>query len=104
VTGVQTCALPISLYEHRRNVFIEACKKIGWKVEAPKASFFAWLKVPNGHTSESFTDLLLNEANIAVAPGIAFGAHGEGYVRIGLLEEENRLREAVERIGKLDLF
>lgn len=103
--GEQTATKDIvALYEHRRNVFIEACKKIGWKVEAPKASFFAWLKVPNGHTSESFTDLLLNEANIAVAPGIAFGAHGEGYVRIGLLEEEDRLREAVERIGKLDLF
>lgn len=94
----------VELYEKRRDVFIAACQKIGWQVEAPKASFFAWLPVPKGFTSESFTKLLLDEADIAVAPGIAFGKSGEGYIRVGLLEEEERLLEAVNRIEKLGLF
>lgn len=101
----QTCVDElVALYEKRRNVFIAECQRIGWKVEAPKASFFAWLPVPDGYTSESFTKLLLDKANIAVAPGHAFGKSGEGYVRVGLLDEEDRLKEAVERIEQLGLF
>ena len=88
----------------RRNTLISECHKIGWKVEAPKASFFAWLPVPEGFTSQSFTDLLLNKAAIAVAPGHAFGSFGEGYIRVGLLEDEERIKEAVQRIEKLHLF
>lgn len=60
--------------------------------------------MPNGFTSESFADLLLKEAKVAVAPGIGFGRHGEGYVRVGLLTSEERLQEAAERIGRLNLF
>lgn len=101
----QTCVDElVALYESRRDVFIAECQRIGWDVEAPEASFFAWLPVPKDHTSASFTKLLLDEANIAVAPGHAFGTSGEGYVRIGLLDEEDRLVEAVQRIEKLDLF
>ena len=101
----QTCVDDlVALYEKRRDVFITECKRIGWNVEAPEASFFAWLPVPKGYTSESFTKLLLEKANIAVAPGHAFGKSGEGYVRVGLLDEEDRLKEAVKRIEKLDLF
>lgn len=101
----QTCVDElVALYEKRRDVFITECKRIGWNVEAPEASFFAWLPVPKGYTSESFTKLLLEKANIAVAPGHAFGKSGEGYVRVGLLDEEDRLKEAVKRIEKLDLF
>ncbi|MGR5985049.1 aminotransferase class I/II-fold pyridoxal phosphate-dependent enzyme [Bacillus cytotoxicus] len=69
-----------------------------------KGSFFAWLPVPNGYHSEQFADLLLNQAHVAVAPGIGFGKHGEGYVRIGLLHTEERLQEAIHRIGKLKIF
>ena len=105
LTGDQTCVRElIALYEGRRNMLISECQKIGWKVEAPKASFFAWLPVPEGFTSESFTDLLLNKAGIAVAPGHAFGSSGEGYIRVGLLEDEERIKEAVQRIKKLHLF
>ncbi|MED3964576.1 pyridoxal phosphate-dependent aminotransferase [Niallia taxi] len=92
-----------SMYESRRNVFIEGLKSIGWKVEAPSGSFFAWLKVPNGYTSEEFADYLLDKAHIAVAPGIGFGEYGEGYVRAGLLTSEERLLEAVERLSKLTI-
>lgn len=100
-SSVQTL---IQLYENRRNTFVNACQQIGCSVTAPKASFFVWLPVPKGHTSESFTKLLLDEADIAVAPGSAFGRSGEGYVRIGLLEDEDRLEEAVRRMGALQLF
>ncbi|WP_442599273.1 pyridoxal phosphate-dependent aminotransferase [Neobacillus sp. D3-1R] len=93
-----------ALYESRRNVLIEGLKSIGWDVRAPKGSFFAWLKVPEGYTSEEFADFLLEKAHIAVAPGVGFGHYGEGYVRVGLLTSEGRMQEAVERIKSLEIF
>ncbi|MBM7837783.1 aminotransferase [Alkalihalobacillus xiaoxiensis] len=89
-------------YEKRRNVFIAGLKRIGLKVDAPKGSFFVWMPVPTGFTSESFAHYLLNEAHLVVAPGNGFGQYGEGYVRIGLLAEEERLEEAIKRLEKLD--
>ncbi len=101
----QTCVQElVDRYEKRRNVFIDACNRIGWQVEAPQGSFFAWLPVPAGYTSQSFADKLLNEADVAVAPGNGFGEYGEGYIRVGLLVDEDRLEEAVQRISKLDIF
>jgi len=94
----------VNRYENRRNVFIHACKRIGWDVEAPAGSFFAWLPVPTGYTSQTFADKLLDEADVVVAPGIGFGEYGEGYIRVGLLVDEHRLEEAVERIDKLGIF
>lgn len=94
----------VETYENRRNVFINGLRSIGWDVTAPKASFFAWLKVPEGFTSETFADYLLNEAHVVVAAGNGFGAYGEGYVRVGLLTSEERLKEAVKRIESLHLF
>ncbi len=84
--------------------FINAAEKIGWHAFTPQGTFYAWMPVPKGYTSESFADLLLDKAGVAVAPGNGFGKHGEGYVRIGLLIEPARLTEAVERIAKLNLF
>ncbi|MBM7693119.1 aminotransferase [Peribacillus deserti] len=94
----------VDTYESRRKVLIEGLNEIGWEVSAPKGSFFAWLKVPEGFTSEAFADYLLEHAHVAVAPGIGFGTYGEGYVRTGLLTTEDRLREAVDRIRELKLF
>lgn len=93
-----------AIYESRRNVLIEEAHRIGWDVNAPKGSFFAWLKVPEGYTSEQFADLLLEKANVAVAAGNGFGQYGEGYIRVGLLVNEERLREAMLRVEKLGLF
>jgi len=105
LTSSQTCAQELSAtYERRRNVLIEEAQRIGWQVTAPKGSFFAWLPVPLGYTSEQFADLLLDQADIAVAAGNGFGQFGEGYVRVGLLVSEERLREAIARIEKLHLF
>ncbi|MGE7766129.1 pyridoxal phosphate-dependent aminotransferase [Peribacillus sp. NPDC096540] len=94
----------VNKYEGRRNVFIDGLRSIGWDVQAPKASFFAWLKIPEGFTSESFADYLLTHAHVAVAAGNGFGEFGEGYVRVGLLTSEERLQEAVERIRALNIF
>lgn len=101
----QQCVEELSaLYEERRNVLIRGCHDIGWEVLAPAGSFFAWLKVPKGFTSQSFADLLLEKAHIAVAPGNGFGVHGEGYVRVGLLTDINRIEEAIERLKSLEIF
>ncbi|KIL50263.1 diaminopimelate aminotransferase [Jeotgalibacillus alimentarius] len=98
-------ALDLSdLYEVRRNTMVSAFNEAGWKVDAPKGSFFAWFKVPKGYTSESFSDLLLEKADIVVAPGIGFGESGEGYVRVALLTSEERIKEAAVRLSKLNLF
>lgn len=94
----------VNRYEKRRNAFLNAAEKIGWHAFVPKGTFYAWMPVPKGYSSESFADLLLDKAGVAVAPGNGFGKHGEGYVRIGLLIKPERLVEAVNRIGKLHLF
>ena len=103
--GPQACVAGLNdLYETRRNVLIDGLTKIGWQVTAPKGSFFAWLKVPEPFTSVEFADFLLEKAHIAVAPGVGFGEHGEGFVRVGLLTSEERLHEAVSRIESLEIF
>jgi len=97
------------LYERRRNVFLEALREEGWEMPAPKATMFMWPKLPamlwqlpNGETwtSRSFAQELLRRTGVVVVPGEAFGTEGEGYVRIALVEEEERLKEAAARIGR----
>lgn len=105
LTGPQDCVQQqLAVYEARRNALITACTEIGWEVTAPAGSFFAWLTVPKGYSSEEFADLLLDRANVAVAAGNGFGEYGEGYVRIGLLVSEERLQEAISRIAALEEF
>ncbi|UQZ34688.1 LL-diaminopimelate aminotransferase [Paenibacillus sp. PK3_47] len=105
LSGPQECVREnVNRYETRRNLLINGLQDLGWEVEAPGGSFFAWLPVPDGFTSQSFADLLLNQAHVVVAPGIGFGTHGEGYVRVGLVSDEARLAEAVKRIAGLQLF
>lgn len=105
LNGPQDCvASLVRTYENRRNALYGALADIGWHAPKPAGSFFCWLPVPEGHTSVSFADLLLEEADVVVAPGVGFGSHGEGYVRLGLLAPEERLIEAAERIGRLGLF
>lgn len=93
-----------AMYESRRNVLVKEAARIGWEITAPAGSFFAWLKVPTGFTSEEFADLLLEKADVAVAAGNGFGEFGEGYIRVGLLVSEDRFREAFARIEKLGIF
>lgn len=94
----------VALYEKRRNQFFKAARAIGWEPYPSGGSFYAWMPVPEGYTSESFADLLLDKAAVAVAPGNGFGQGGEGFVRVGLLIDEPRFTEACQRIAKLHLF
>lgn len=94
----------VALYEKRRNQFFTAARSIGWEPYRSGGSFYAWMPVPEGYTSESFADLLLEKAAVAVAPGNGFGDGGEGFVRVGLLIDEPRFTEACQRIKKLGLF
>ena len=94
----------VALYEKRRNQFFKAARAIGWEPYPSGGSFYAWMPVPEGYTSESFADLLLDQAAVAVASGNGFGKGGEGFVRVGLLIDEPRFTEACQRIAKLHLF
>lgn len=94
----------VARYRSRRDALFGALAEIGWQAEPSRGSFFAWLPIPSACKSAEFADLLLARTDVVVAPGIGFGDHGEGYVRLGLLSDEERLREAVARIGKLNLF
>jgi aminotransferase len=105
LTGPQDCVRElVTTYEKRRDAFFAALEKIGWHADKPAGSFFCWLPVPEGFSSVEFADLLLEKADVVVAPGNGFGATGEGYVRVGLLASEERLAEAAERISRLGIF
>jgi alanine-synthesizing transaminase len=104
--GPQECVEEIrKTYEKRRNVMVKGLHDIGWMVEKPKASMYVWAKIPETYASLGsigFTKRLLDEAKIAVAPGVGFGDYGDGHVRIALIENEHRLRQAVR--GIRDMF
>ncbi|SDI26270.1 pyridoxal phosphate-dependent aminotransferase [Natribacillus halophilus] len=94
----------IRMYESRRDVLVKKARDLGWNGEAPKGSFFAWFPCPDGFSSDEFANKLLQEAHVAVAPGRGFGEHGEGYVRIGLVNDEAVIEEALDRVAKLNVF
>jgi LL-diaminopimelate aminotransferase len=88
-----------ALYERRRDLVLDALGKIGIEVPVkPVATIYVWAKVPTGYTSGSFATKVLEEANVIVAPGAAYGPSGEGYVRISLTTPDDQLEEAIERI------
>jgi LL-diaminopimelate aminotransferase len=89
-----------AVYARRRGVLAEALSAAGLEYRLPQASFYFWVKVPRGMSSESFTELLLTKAHIVVTPGSGFGPSGEGYVRFTLCAPEERFTEAGERIIK----
>jgi len=99
--GPQDCVLDNrEVYRRRRDALLEGLRSIGWEVEVPSATLYVWMKVPHGYDSREFTRHLLEKAEIAVAPGSAYGARGEGYVRFSLTLPDERLREGVDRLKK----
>ncbi|MGZ4107232.1 MAG: aminotransferase class I/II-fold pyridoxal phosphate-dependent enzyme [Tumebacillaceae bacterium] len=86
-------------YEARRDALIDGLADIGWEIEKPKATMFVWAKIPLEISSMEFALRLVEEAGVIVIPGVAFGKHGEGYVRIALVQPPDRLREVVRRIA-----
>ena len=88
-------------YRYRRDLLCDGLKSIGIVVEPPRGSIYLWVPVPEGHTSESFTTQLLDEAAIVVAPGTGYGAAGAGFVRFSLTLPDDRLEEGVERLRRV---
>src|SRR3954447_20917669 len=104
LNGPQDCVDEIrGIYKARRDVLVQSMKRAGWDIPSPSASMFAWAPVPEQFKEAGsllFSKLLIEEAGVAVAPGIAFGEYGEGYVRIGLVENEHRIRQAARNVKK----
>ena len=103
--GPQQCVAEIrDNYRHRRDVLVAGLNKLGWPVDLPKATMFAWAKIPEqyrGLGSVEFSKRLLLEAKVAVSPGIGFGEHGDAYVRFSLIENEERTRQALRGIKQM---
>ena len=99
-----TVAKQSEVYQSRRDVLVSGLRRLGWNVNPPKAGMFVWAEVPEPWKSQmstmDFAMMLLEEGNVAVSPGSGFGAAGEGYLRMSLVENEHRLRQAVRQIGK----
>ena len=90
-------------YKKRRDALVESFTRAGWAIPAPKASMFAWAPLPERFAavgSVKFAELLVEKAAVAVAPGIGFGEHGEGFVRIALVENEQRIRQAARNVRR----
>lgn len=89
-----------ALYQERRDALVNGLSSLGWQVRVPRATFYVWLKIPKKIGSIEFSSLLLDKADIVVTPGVGFGKHGEGYIRLALTVSCERIKEAVERIRK----
>jgi alanine-synthesizing transaminase len=92
-----------SIYKKRRDVLVESFGQAGWQVPAPAASMFAWVPIPDRFRSLGsleFSKLLIEKADVAVAPGIGFGEHGDGHVRLALVENEQRIRQAARGVRR----
>jgi len=92
-----------AVYRRRRDVMVDTFARAGWPIPSPSASMFAWAPIPDRFRqlgSVEFSKLLIEKADVAVAPGLGFGEHGEGFVRIALVENEQRIRQAARNIGR----
>ncbi|EOM5890545.1 TPA: LL-diaminopimelate aminotransferase [Campylobacter jejuni] len=102
--GDQTCVDEIrATYDKRMHILLEAFENAGWKLQKPRASMFVWAKLPESKRhlkSLEFSKQLLQRASVAVSPGVGFGKAGDEYVRIALIENENRIRQAARNIKK----
>ncbi|BCB95472.1 aminotransferase [Dissulfurispira thermophila] len=103
--GPQNCVEEYrKTYESRRNVLVKGLNNAGWKIEPPKATMFVWAEIPEQFKkmgSLEFCKFLITEAKVAVSPGIGFGEGGDNYVRFALVENEHRIRQAVQGIKKV---
>jgi alanine-synthesizing transaminase len=94
----------VEVHLKRRDVLVDGLNKIGWSVAKPKGTMFVWAPIPDTYRamgSLEFSKLLIQEAGVAVSPGIGFGEYGEGYVRFALVENEQRIRQALRGLRQL---
>jgi alanine-synthesizing transaminase len=104
LNGPQDCVAEIrATYKSRRDVLVSSMARAGWDIPSPQASMFAWAPLPDAYKdagSMLFSKRLIEEAGVAVSPGVAFGEYGEGFVRIGLVENEHRIRQAARNVKR----
>jgi alanine-synthesizing transaminase len=104
LNGPQECVEEIrEIYRSRRDCLVDSFTRAGWSIPTPPATMFAWAPIPDKFASLGsleFSKLLLEKAHIAVAPGVGFGEYGEGYVRLALVENEHRTRQAARSLRK----
>lgn len=91
------------VYQERRDVLVDGLNKLGWKVNKPKATFYIWAKVFKDYDSATFSKLLLEQADLITTPGVGFGQGGEGFIRMALTVSKEKIKEAVDRISRLNL-
>jgi aspartate/methionine/tyrosine aminotransferase len=105
LSGPQTYVRRIvKIYKKRVDLLVDELNKIGWEVKKPRATFYVWARIPlkfSALTSMEFTELMIRDIGVAVAPGTGFGEYGEGFIRFALVVEEAKIREALKRIKKL---
>ncbi len=105
LNGDQACVSEIvETYRRRRDTLVEGLNRVGWNIEKPKATMFVWAKIPDPYRnmgSLEFAKMLIERAKVAVSPGIGFGDEGEGYVRFALVENEQRIKQAVRGIRSI---
>jgi alanine-synthesizing transaminase len=105
LTNSQECVHEtVEIYQKRRDTLIHGLKRVGWEIEKPKGTMFVWAEIPKRFKkmgSVDFSKLLLREGKVAVSPGVGFGEYGEGFVRFALVENENRIKQAVKGIQKV---
>jgi alanine-synthesizing transaminase len=103
--GPQDCVKEIcDTYQERRDALITGLNRVGWEIESPKGTMFVWAKIPDKYLkmgSVEFSKLLINEAQVAVSPGLGFGEYGDDYVRFALIENNMRINQAVRGIRKI---
>jgi alanine-synthesizing transaminase len=103
--GPQDCVKKIcDTYQERRDALISGLNRVGWEIESPKGTMFVWAKIPDKYLkmgSVEFSKLLINEAQVAVSPGLGFGEYGDDYVRFALIENNMRINQAVRGIRKI---
>ena len=101
LTGSQDCIQEHnSIYQRRRDLVVDLLNRIGIEAEKPRATLYIWAKVPQDYTSVSFATALLEEAGVVVTPGIGYGKHGEGYVRLSLTISDTELAKGLSRLAK----
>lgn len=105
LNGHQDCVSEITeIYKSRRDALVDGLKRVGWNIEKPKATMFVWAEIPEKYKklgSIEFAKFILKEAKVAVSPGIGFGEYGDDFVRFALVENEQRIKQAVKGIRKV---
>jgi alanine-synthesizing transaminase len=104
LNGPDDCIVEMrAIYKKRRDAMVESFARAGWEIPAPRASMFAWAPIPERFKalgSVKFAELLIEKAEVAVSPGVGFGEHGDGFVRLALVENEQRIRQAARNIKR----